>query len=431
MFYAGGLDGLDVRGAGRVPLHGRRRAGHGLGGDHRQRAQGRGAGRAVRDRQEHRRDRRLDQPRPPPDRADHAPASQRAAPVPRGRSLRRDPRVRHRPQRQGAAARPGARGRLQRQGPLVHAPRRGSDRDARRAGDARLAARHLFHLQPRRLRAGDGDGPRRGQAAPASGPAAAGGRRHSRGRLRHADDRRVAAQPDHLPGARDGRGPSPRGRAALGEAPDRAAVRARAVQGGLRHRDHVLGHPHAGQECRAPVTDQAHGPRLPLADPQRAHPDGGPGGTSRHRPRGQVRHGPRRPRRPRRHDPGRGRTARAGAEPVQAGLRIRRAAPGDWTGHGDDPAHGRVVVRAVPEPQEDPGPRGRGREPGDGRERRPALRGSVRRLLPHRPLPGRARPGRAAAHGPRQGRARRALGGQRRAGPPGARPAQERRLARR
>ena len=79
------------------------------------------------------------------------------------------------------------------------------------------------------------------------------------------------------------------------------------------------------------------------------------------------------------------------AEPVQAGLRLGRPAPRVGAGHGDHPAHRRVVVRPVPEPEADPGPGGRGGEPRDGGGGRAAVRRAVRRLLAHRPLPRRPR----------------------------------------
>src|SRR5207253_2508502 len=77
-----------------------------------------------------------------------------------------------------------------------------------------------------------------------------------------------------------------------------------------------------------------------------------------HRPRGQVRHGPRRARRARGHDARRRRPAGAGAEPVQAGLRLGRPPPRHGPGHGNDPAHRRVLVRPVPESKEELLPHG-------------------------------------------------------------------------
>ena len=67
-----------------------------------------------------------------------------------------------------------------------------------------------------------------------------------------------------------------------------------------------------------------------------------------------------------RHASGGRRRAGAGGEPVQAGLRLGRAAPRQRQRHGRHPAHGRVLVRPVPEPQADPGPRGGSGEPRDG-----------------------------------------------------------------
>ena len=61
-------------------------------------------------------------------------------------------------------------------------------------------------------------------------------------------------------------------------------------------------------------------------------------------------------------------------------------------GHGDDPAHRRVVVRPVPEPEADPRARGRGARASRWRWRtRARFRRALRRLLAHRPLPGGAR----------------------------------------
>jgi len=91
--------------------------------------------------------------------------------------------------------------------------------------------------------------------APLPPRAAGGGCGHPRGGQRQPHHPGVAAQPDHLPGSRHGGGPASRGGAALGEAPHRAALRARSLQGGLRHGDHVAGHPHARQERGPPVAD--------------------------------------------------------------------------------------------------------------------------------------------------------------------------------
>jgi superfamily II RNA helicase len=88
-----------------------------------------------------------------------------------------------------------------------------------------------------------------------------------------------------------------------------------------------LGIPHAGEERGAAIPHQADGSRLPQPHPQRADPDGGPGGPARHRPRGQVRDRARRARRGRGHPSRRRRDAGAGGEPVQAGLRLGGAAP--------------------------------------------------------------------------------------------------------
>ena len=78
----------------RVSLHGRRGARHRLGGDHRQRADGRPPRRPVGDRGERQGDRRLDLDRAPADRADLPPAPPRAALVRRRGPRGGDPRDR-------------------------------------------------------------------------------------------------------------------------------------------------------------------------------------------------------------------------------------------------------------------------------------------------------------------------------------------------
>ena len=168
--------GPPPRRARRVPLHGRRGPRHGLGGDHRQRAEGRDAGGAV----GHRGQRATRSPTGSalvhrPILADRPPAPAGAAPVPRGRPGGRDPPA---GRRAGAAARKlvgdRARGGDERRGRL-YARRVAVDPTAmlEELESARLAARDLLHLQPRRVRAGDGRRPRGGPAAPRPRAAAA------------------------------------------------------------------------------------------------------------------------------------------------------------------------------------------------------------------------------------------------------------------
>ncbi len=293
-----------------------------------------------------------------------------------------------------------------------------------------MAARHLLHLQPRRVRAGHGDGAGGGQAAPHQGRAAAGGSEPPPGHRREPDHRRVPAQPDDLPGARHGRGPAPRRRSPERQAAHRARLRARALQGGLRHRDHVARYPHAGEERRPPVADQADRPGVPEPHPQRADPDGGPRGPTRHRSRGQVRDGAGRPRRARGHAAGRGRAARAHREPVQARLRVGGAPAVDRPGPGDDPADGGVLLRPVPESQEDPRARDRGQGSRARARRCARLSRALRRLLAHRPLPDAARRGGGGADGARTRRPAGTLGRRGRARSARPRATEERRDAR-
>src|SRR5205807_1359664 len=84
-------------------------------------------------------------------------------------------------------------------------------------------------------------------------------------------------------------------RAVEPQAADRAALRARPLQGRVRDGDDEPRHPHARQERRAAKPHQAHRPRLPRPHPQRADADGGARGSARHRPRGPVRDRARRP----------------------------------------------------------------------------------------------------------------------------------------
>ena len=105
MFYTGGLDGLEF-----VVLDGCHYMGDGAGTVWEEiivNAPGTSRWWAFPRRSEHRRDRRLDQPRAPPDRPHHAPASQRAAQT--SWPISRDPRLRRGSERLGAPPRPGAR----------------------------------------------------------------------------------------------------------------------------------------------------------------------------------------------------------------------------------------------------------------------------------------------------------------------------------
>src|SRR5205807_235155 len=79
-----------------------------------------------------------------------------------------------------------------------------------------------------------------------------------------------------LPGAAHRSGHAPRGHPPRSQAPDRDALRARALPCCLRDGDDVARHPHAGARRRAAGRDQAYRPRLSLAHPQRADADGGP-----------------------------------------------------------------------------------------------------------------------------------------------------------
>ena len=117
--------------------------------------QGRRAGRAVGHGGQRQGDRRLDLARAPADRGHRPSAPAGAAALLGGRPRRPDPRdgrraARPRPRDRRRAARPG------RSLALVHAPCGRSDRADRGAGAATLAAGHLLHLQPGRLRASDG-----------------------------------------------------------------------------------------------------------------------------------------------------------------------------------------------------------------------------------------------------------------------------------
>ncbi|MBI3629706.1 MAG: DEAD/DEAH box helicase, partial [Candidatus Rokubacteria bacterium] len=146
--------------------------------------------------------------------------------------------------------------------PLVHRAGGRSRRDDRGAGGAGLAARDLLHLQPPRVRARARRLPRRGPE-PAQVRAAVRGRpRHQRRRRREPHDRRVGAQPEHLRGAPPRRRAAPRGHSAERQAADRAALRARPLQGGVRDGDDEPRDPHARPERGAPGADQTQRSRL-------------------------------------------------------------------------------------------------------------------------------------------------------------------------
>src|SRR5205814_1128082 len=99
---------------------------------------------------------------------------------------------------------------------------------------------------PRGLRAGDGGRAHRGQAAHHPRAAARGGRVHRERGGRPAGARRIRPEPVGVPRPAPGRGPASRRHPARPQAPDRDALRAWPLQGGLRHGDDVARHPHAG-----------------------------------------------------------------------------------------------------------------------------------------------------------------------------------------
>ena len=137
---------------------------------------------------------------------------------------------------------------------------------------------------------------------------------------------RVAAEPDHLPGAAASawRCTTP------ASCPSVKRLIESLFERGLckvvfATETMSLGIHMPARERGAAVADQAHRPRLPRAHPQRADPDGGARGPARHRSRGQVRDRARRARRARGHAARRRRRAGADREPVQARLRLGRA----------------------------------------------------------------------------------------------------------
>ncbi len=392
-----------------MPLHGRRGARHGLGGDHRQRPEGRHPGRAVRHRRQRPRDRRLDRAGAPTDPGDRPPRSPGPAPVPRG-----GPRRRHPPAR-GGAGRPrqagGHRGRGRRgAGAALRAARRVGHRDDRGARGTGVAPGHLLHLQPRRLRAGARRVPRGRPLAARPDPAPGGRAGDRRGARGQPGAGRFRAQPDHLRGARTrDRAPS-RGHPAEPQAAHRGPVRAWARPRRVRDRDDEPRDPHARPERRAAGPHQAHGPGLPGALDQRADPDGRARGAARHRPGGTVRDRPRRAGQPRGGAVGDRRRARADREPVSPRVRLGRPPRQDGARRGGHPADRRVLVRPAPEPAADPPARGRGRRVHGGGRRGGALRRAVRGVRAHRALPAPPRRGGRAPPEPRRPQ------------PPGARP---------
>src|SRR3989475_527964 len=237
-------------------------------------------------------------------------------------------------------------------------------------------------------------------------PASArGAPRHERAQPRQPNGRRVSAELDGVPGAQARRWPPQSRVPAEPQAAHRAALRTRALQSRLRHRDDVARDPHACAQRRAPGPHQAHRPRLPVALAQRADPDGRARRPPRDRPRGQVRDRPGRARWRGGPPARRGRLARADREPVQARLRLRRAPPRHRRAARGPQATDRVVVRSVPEPQAHPRAGGGGPDPRGGPRGDQALRGAVRRLPAYRTLPARTPGGGGAAPGPRPRRA--------------------------
>ena len=223
---------------------------------------------------------------------------------------------------------------------------------------ARLAARDLLHLQPRRAASARWRRcwPRASRCS-AARAAPAGGRGDPRGG--GGDARPSRSRRSTRPSSR---------RCGMGVGMHHAgilpsvkrlielALRARPLPGGLRHRDHVARHPHAGEERGAAVAHQADGPRLPQPHPQRADPDGGPGGPPRHRSRGQVRD---RARRARRRSTDMRRVVDGSPEPIVSQFKLGYGSVALLLGSGSDMAAirriGRVLVRPVPEPQAHPG----------------------------------------------------------------------------
>ena len=374
------------------------------------------------------RDRRLDHARPPPHRRHHASRAAGAAAVPGGRSVGRDPR----------ATRPCASGKVrllgderdgrQRPGPLVHAPRGRPDRDAGRAGRARLAARDLLHLQPRRLRARHGDGARRGQAAPHEGRAAAGARRPS---ARPSEDNPTIAESPLNQTIFQALGMGV-GLHHAGILPSVKRLIELLFERGLCKVVFATETMSLGIHMPAKsVVLQSLTKRTDRGFRSLTHNEltqmAGRAGRRGIDPEGQcvmaldVRDGLEDMKR----------VVDGPPEPIVSQFKLGYGSValllGDRAGHGDHPAHGRVLLRPVPEHEEDPRARGRGQEPRRRRCRRARLSRAVRRLLAHRPLPGPARRARGGADGARARRPARALRRRGRAGPARARAAEERR----
>ena len=211
-----------------------------------------------------------------------------------------------------------------RPGPLVHAARRPSDRADRGARGARLAARHLLHLQPGRLRARHGGRARGGQERCSSPPSSARWtRRSASGDPREPDGRRVRAQPDRLPGAAAwGSGSTTRGSCRASSGSSRcssSAGSARSSSPPRRCRSASTCRPEA--VVLQGLTKRTDRGFRALTHNELTQMAGRAGPPRASIPRA-VRHRARRARRARGH-PARGRRlARADREPVQAGLRL-------------------------------------------------------------------------------------------------------------
>ena len=260
-------------GPGRVPLPGRRGARHRLGRDRHQRAADDPTGGALGHGQQPARDRRLDRrgaPAHPSHRA-HGAAGSRCSTSSATRTARS-----RRWTRRIARRLPTPRLRMRPRGP-------GRDRDAfRRHWERRrpaspnrvvpqlrerqLAPGHLLHLQPGGVRARTATLPGGRRLALAAGAARRGGRgdrQHAAGLPEHRGRDRGELAP--LRRAAPRRGDAPRRDPAGPEALDGDPLRARTGQGGLRHRDHEPGHPHAGPERGDPRGPEAKRGRLPPA----------------------------------------------------------------------------------------------------------------------------------------------------------------------
>ncbi len=426
MLYAGSatLRGPGVRGDGRGPLPGRPVPRRGLGrGDHPPARVGH-AGVAVGHRLQRRGVRRLAGHRTRRDRRGGLrapPGAAVAAHARRQADVRPVPRRRRRPQARrapgaaalhpghdapaGAGRGPQRRPRRRPARPALARPDAPGHRRPARPGGA--AAGDPVHLQPGRLRRRRAAVPRRRAAADLPGGTRRdppGGRVPGHRHPRRGPVRARLLGVARRAGARAGR--APRRHAPRVQGGRRGAVRPRAGQGRLRHRDARAGHQHAGplRGAGTPGQVQRRGPRRP--HPGRVHPAHRPG-----RPPGHRRRGPR------------GRGLVAGDRP---------------------PARGRARLHPhLPAALQLPAVVQHGRQPGRQRRRGagPGAAGVLVRAVPGRPVGGRPGPAGAAQHrdhrGVRRGgrlpprrlrRVLRAAGGDRRPGtghrPAGADPAQ-------